>query len=83
MSQKRLIHCTFSKDMIGEPLLYNLGRDFEVVPNIRGASITEDLGEVYLELEGSDSEVERAVSFLRERGVTLRDVDDLPKPGQG
>ena len=61
MSHTRLIHCTFLRDLIREPLLYNLGRDFKVVPNIRGATISEELGKVYLELEGPDIEIHRAV----------------------
>jgi len=76
MTNSRLIHCTFPKNLIREPLLYNLGRDFTVVPNIRGATISDDLGLVYLELEGPDAEIAKAVEYLRERGVA---VEDLPQ----
>ncbi len=34
------IYCTFPQVIIREPLLYNLGRNFNVIPNIRGASVT-------------------------------------------
>jgi len=76
MSHKRLIHCTFPKHMIREPLLYNLGRQFDIIPNIRGATIDEhkDIGLVYLELEGDEGEIERAVAYLSERGVQLEDL---------
>ena len=76
MSHTRLIHCTFQRDLIREPLLYNLGRDFKVVPNIRGATISEELGKVYLELEGPDTEIDRAVEYLKERGVQVSDVPE-------
>ena len=82
MSGTRLVHCTFPEGLIREPLLYNLGRDFEVVPNIRGATITDDLGLVYLELEGPDGEIEKAIDYLRSRGVTAQDVvGDMPIDG--
>ena len=87
MTSTRLVHCTFPKKMIGEPLLYNLGRDFEIVPNIRGATISEEIGLVYLELEGSEEEIEKAVAFLTESGVKVKTVpggmpaDGLPPPG--
>jgi ABC-type methionine transport system ATPase subunit len=74
MSHSRLIHCTFEKDLIREPLLYNLGKDFKVIPNIRGATISEDLGKVYLELEGGEPEIERAIEYLQARGVEIKDV---------
>ncbi len=82
MSQTRLIHCTFEKGLIREPLLYNLGRDFKIVPNIRGATINDDLGLVYLELEGPESEIDKAVAYLKERGVK---VDQAPggMPAEG
>ena len=74
MTSMRLVHCTFPKDMIREPLLYNLGRDFKVIPNIRGATISDEIGLVYLELEGPDHEIERALDYLRTRGVTVEQV---------
>lgn len=76
MSYSKLVHCTFSKELIHEPLLYNLGRDFQIVPNIRGATISDDLGLVYLELEGPEDEVEKAIDFLKARGVSVELMPD-------
>lgn len=73
MTSSRLVHCTFPKGLIREPLLYNLGKDFDVVPNIRGATISEDIGLVYLELEGSEGEIDKSVEYLRSRGVVISD----------
>ena len=62
--------------------LYNLGKNFNVIPNIRGASITDEVGLVYLELEGDESEIEKAVTYLRERRVRVDDVvGDIPPVG--
>lgn len=66
-----MIRCTFPAQILQEPLLYNLGRDFSVVPNVRGAEIGEDRGWMDLELEGTDEEIERVVAYLRERGVDV------------
>jgi len=74
MTSSKLVHCTFAKDRIREPLLYNLGRDFKIIPNIRGASISDDLGLVYLELEGPDDEIQKAIDFLKSKGVTVDPV---------
>ena len=77
----RKVYCTFPKEMIKEPLLYNLGKDFNVIPNIRGASITDEVGLVYLELEGDDAEIEKAVDYLRVKKVRVDDViGDAPLP---
>lgn len=70
----RMVYCTFPKQLIKEPLLYNLGKNFNVIPNIRGASITDDAGLVFLELQGEEDEVDRAIDYLRDRDVRVDDV---------
>jgi len=70
------IYCTFPQEIIREPLLYNLSRSFNVIPNIRGASVTEESGFMALELEGTKEELDGAVNFLKEKGVKVEMVDD-------
>ena len=71
----RKVYCTFPKEMIKEPLLYNLGKNFNVIPNIRGASITDEVGLVYLELEGDEAEIEeRHRAVLAEQDVARVEV---------
>lgn len=67
MSHKYFL--TFPQEILDEPVLYTLGRDFNVVPNIRGASITDEQALMAVELAGEDDEVTRAVVWLKERGV--------------
>ena len=40
--------------MVTEPVIYNLGKDFEIETNIRRADVREDTGWVILELKGTD-----------------------------
>jgi ABC-type methionine transport system ATPase subunit len=81
--EKRNVYCTFPKDMIKEPLLYNLGKNFNVIPNIRGASITDEVGLVFLELEGDLEEVEKAIDYLKARRVRVDEIaaDGTVPPG--
>lgn len=68
---KKNIHFEFSQELVREPLLYKINRSFDVVVNIRGASVSDQGGFIALELEGEDAEVERVMSYLREQGVKL------------
>jgi L-aspartate semialdehyde sulfurtransferase ferredoxin len=79
--ESRKVYCTFPKEMIKEPLLYNLGKHFNVIPNIRGASITDEVGLVFLELEGESGEIEKALDYLRSRRVKIDEVasDEAPR----
>lgn len=62
---------TFPQEILDEPVLYTLGRDFNVVPNIRGASISDDQALMAVEFAGEDGAVRRAVAWLKERGVQV------------
>lgn len=68
---KKNIHFEFSQDLVREPLLYQINREFDVVVNIRGASVTDEGGFIALELEGTEEELQRVLDYLKEQGVKL------------
>jgi hypothetical protein len=68
---KQQLFLTFPQQVLNDPVIYMLGRDFRLVPNIRGAMITDQMGMMALEVEGDPADVERAIHFLRERGVKV------------
>jgi len=71
---RKKYYCTFPKEMIREPILYNLGKNFKIIPNIRGASVSDDIGLVYLELEGDETEIDQAIQYLIDRSVKIDPV---------
>ncbi len=80
MKIKKTIRFEFNQEIVQTPLLYQLNREFDVVINIRGASITEEGGFMALELEGEDAEVGRVVGYLKERGIEV--VEELGETAQ-
>jgi len=68
-------YLTYPRSLIKEPLLYRLAKKFDVVFNIRGASVSEEMGLVALEFEGSAEQVERAIAWLRQSGVTVEPIE--------
>jgi ABC-type methionine transport system ATPase subunit len=73
---KRKLFCTIPQKLIKQPLLFTLVNRFQVVPNIRGASVTETIAILSLELEGEDAQLEEAVRYLRDEGVQVEDLED-------
>jgi len=71
---KQRMKFTFPTQLIKEPVIYRLGKQFEVVTNIRRADVTEDRGWVVLELEGEMGEIERAVQWVIDQGVRVDPV---------
>ncbi len=65
---------TFPEQLITRPIIYDMGRQFEVVTNIRRADVGGDVGWVVLELEGSEEEIEKALAWARAEGVRVDPV---------
>jgi len=60
---------------IKEPLIWQLGRKFKVITNIRQASVTDEIGIVCLEVDGKRNEVKAAIQWLEKRGVNVEPVE--------
>lgn len=72
---KKKVYLTFPQKLIKEPIIYQIGHKFEVVTNIRTASISDEIGIVALELEGEPSEIEKSIAYLKEKGVTVEPIE--------
>ncbi|MDX1763081.1 MAG: NIL domain-containing protein [bacterium] len=70
---RTMLHLTFSEELIREPLIYRLGKEFRIVTSIYRAAITETDGWVLLEMIGENQEIRRAMDFLRSMGVKVEE----------
>ena len=68
---KQRVKFTFVDELVKEPIIYRLGRDFDVVTNIRRADVQEEMGWVVLELDGEDSEINRGLAWVSSTGVRV------------
>lgn len=66
---------TFPTELITEPIVYKLGKEFELVTNIRQASVTSEIGIISLEVTGEREEIKRAVSWLEGQGIQVEPVE--------
>ena len=69
------VYLTFPKELIKEPVLSQLSKQFDVIFNIRGSTVTAEMGLVALEIDGKDSEVLKAIGWLRGKGVTVEPIE--------
>lgn len=72
---KRRVKFTFPPDLVTQPVIYNMGKEFHVVTNIRRASVTRDRGWVILEIAGGDDEIERALEWAKLQGVRIDPIE--------
>jgi ABC-type methionine transport system ATPase subunit len=74
MGTKR-IKLIFPQELIKEPLIFTMAKKFDIIPNIRRAKVTESVGEVVLELEGSEKNLEAGINYLKDRGVNVENAE--------
>ncbi|HTR45500.1 MAG TPA: NIL domain-containing protein [Thermodesulfovibrionales bacterium] len=72
---KRRVKLTFPQQLIKEPVIFTMAKKFDVMPNIRRARVTETAGEMVLELEGTDENLEKGLRYLKEAGVDVELVE--------
>ena len=61
--------------LITRPVLWELGKKFELVTNLRQASVNDEVGLVCTELQGERDEIKRAIAWLEELGVKVEPVE--------
>ncbi len=71
---KRIVKLTFPPDLVKAPLTFQMAKKFDIMPNIRRAKVTENTGEMVLELEGKEEDLDKGVAFLKKAGVIVEPV---------
>lgn len=76
---KRMITLIYPQALIKEPVIYRLSREFKLIPNVRRARVTEQTGEVLLELDGEEGALNKGIAYLTDLGIR---VEPTPEKGR-
>ena len=68
---KQRVKFTFPTALVTQPIIYNLGKKFDVITNIRRADVRDEMGWVILELEGPRDEIQRGMAWVSAQGVRV------------
>ena len=71
---KRVIKLTFPQNLVKEPLTFQMAKKYNILPNIRRAKVTETVGELVLELEGKEQDLDKGIEFLKKAGVIVDSI---------
>jgi len=71
---KKTVKLIFPQELIKEPVTFRMAKQFDVVPNIRRANVTETVGELILELEGEHENIEKGIEYLTKSGVKVEPI---------
>jgi ABC-type methionine transport system ATPase subunit len=68
---KLRLHLTFPEQLIQEPIIWRLGRQYDIITNVRRANVEEKVGWVILEVEGSEEALDQGIKWMAEMGVQV------------
>ena len=71
---KQRVKFTFPQELITLPIIYEIGKQYSIITNVRRADVTEDRGWVVLEMDGPIDEIERALAWVAGKGVRVDPV---------
>ena len=69
------VRLPFRRETLNVPVIYQLGKQFEIVTNIRRAEVGDETGWADLDLDGDQPEIERALEYCRSRGVEVQRLE--------
>lgn len=71
---RKIVHLIFTQKLIKKPLIFTIAKQYDIIPNVRRASITDKIGEVTLELSGKIENLDKAIRRFERSGVKVEPI---------
>lgn len=69
------LYLTFPENLVDKPVIYEVVKRFDVVPNVRRANVEPHSGWVVLELSGTADSLDAAIAYFKETGVDVNRME--------
>jgi len=66
---------SFPEELVDRPLIYEVIKEFDVVPNIRRANVEGHSGWLILEVNGEQSQLDGAIGYFERLGCTVNRME--------
>jgi ABC-type methionine transport system ATPase subunit len=66
---------SFPEALVNRPLIYEIIKRYDVVPNIRRANVEDRSGWIILEMAGPHNACDDAIAYLEEVGCTVNPME--------
>jgi L-aspartate semialdehyde sulfurtransferase ferredoxin len=71
---KKLVELDYPTKLVTEPVLSKIIKKYDILVNIRRASITKGFGYVQMEIDGDEKEVKNALDDLTKQGIDVNPI---------
>ena len=75
VSQKTRLWLMFPPKLITTPVIWQLSQTFPVITNVRQASVTDEIGIVCLEMEGTRANIKASIKWLEKMNINVEPVE--------
>jgi ABC-type methionine transport system ATPase subunit len=75
VSEHVRLFVSFPEDLVDRPMIYEVVKRFDVVPNIRRANVEARSGWVILELTGATDQLDASIAYLEGVGCTVNTME--------
>ncbi|MFI5045792.1 MAG: NIL domain-containing protein [Acidimicrobiia bacterium] len=75
MTDHARLFVSFPEELVERPMIYEVVKRFDVVPNIRRANVEAHSGWMILELDGSEQQRSDAITYLEGLGCTVNHME--------
>jgi ABC-type methionine transport system ATPase subunit len=78
---KKRLYLIYPGNLVNKPIIWEFIKSFDVVVNIKSASMKGEVGLVTLELEGDKDEMERGIKWFESKGIKVERIEqDVIEP---
>ncbi len=70
----RRVKLVYPPQLVDEPVLYRIIRDFDLVVNIRQAHVSNQEGWLVIDLRGAESVIQDALNWVRHLGIAVEET---------
>jgi len=75
MTEHLRLFVSFPEELVERPMVYEIVKRFDVVPNIRRANVEAHSGWMILELQGTEAQQRDAVTYLESLGCAVNAME--------
>ncbi len=69
------IHLVFPDDEARKPVIYEIGKKYNIITNIRRADMTEKAGWMDMEISGDDADIDKAIDYLKGKKIKINPIE--------
>ena len=75
MSDHVRLFVSFPEELVDRPMIYEIVKQFDVIPNLRRANVESHSGWMILELAGAAEARDAAIAYLQGLGCTVNRME--------